>query len=227
MDFLKHLFGENGDKPLTYAELEQAINAHNGNEANKENQIKIGNLGKGEYVGRAKHGDLQTRFDSQAEELSKANKLIAELQEAAKGDETLQGKVTEYQNQVAQLQKDLKAALIDSGLQIAFMEAGGQDIKYLMYLAKNGDKALELGEDGKIKGLADLVTSLKTSTPAQFKKPGAGGFKIEENPLPGGDGGGTPSITKEQFSKMGYQSRLKLKQEQPDVYAQLTGKNTK
>ena len=30
--------------------------------------------------------------------------------------------------------------------------------------------------------------------------------------------------SKEDFDKMGYQSRLKLKQEQPEVYAQMTGK---
>ena len=33
-------------------------------------------------------------------------------------------------------------------------------------------------------------------------------------------------VTQEDFNKMGYQSRLKLKQEQPDVYAQMTGKAT-
>ena len=33
-------------------------------------------------------------------------------------------------------------------------------------------------------------------------------------------------VTQEQFNKMGYQSRLKLKQEQPEVYAQMTGKAT-
>ena len=56
MDFLKILFG---DKPLTYDELVNAINAHNGNEANKDNQIKIGNLGSGEYTSTAKYKALE------------------------------------------------------------------------------------------------------------------------------------------------------------------------
>ena len=184
MDFLKLLFGE---KALTFAELEQAINAHNGNEANKDKQIKIGNLGGGEYVGKAKHEALQAQHDSKDQELQKANALIADLQKAAKGDETLQGKITDYQKQVGDLQAQLKQTQIDSGLKIAFMEAGGTDIDFLIWKAKQGNdgKPLELGEDGKIKGIDDLISGLKTSAPNHFKK--AGGFKVEENPLPSGD----------------------------------------
>ena len=43
MEFLKEILGEE-----LYKQVETAINAHNGNEANKEKQIKIGNLGTGE-----------------------------------------------------------------------------------------------------------------------------------------------------------------------------------
>lgn len=182
MDFLKLLFG---DKALTYAELEQAINAHNGNEANKDNQIKIGNLGGGDYVSKAKHDALQALLDGKTTELDTANGLIADLKKSAKGDEALQGKVTAYEAQVTQLQEQLKQTQIESGLRIAFMEAGGIDIDYLIYKAQNGEKKPELGEDQKIKDIDDIVSGLKTSAPNHFKK--AGGFKVEENPLPSGN----------------------------------------
>ena len=184
MDFLKLLFGE---KALTYSELEQAINAHNGNEANKDNQIKIGNLGGGAYVGKAKHDALQALLDGKTAELDTANTLIADLKKNAKGDEALQGKVTAYETQVTQLQEQLKQTQIDSGLKIAFMEAGGTDIDFLIWKAKqnNGGKPLELSDDGKIKGIDDLISGLKTSAPNHFKK--AGGFRVDENPLPGGN----------------------------------------
>lgn len=217
MEFLKNLFQ---NKAMTFDELVQAINAHNGNEANKENQIKIGNLGGGEYVGKAKHDALQAQFDSKDQELTKANGLIAELQKAAKGDETLQQKVTEYQNQTAQLQKKLNDTLIDSGLRIAFMEAGGIDIDYLIYKAKNGEKPVELGEDQKIKGIDDIVSGLKTSSPNQFGS-GSGARKVlEGGRLPKGDDGAV-TVTKEQFHKMGYNDRLKLKQDNPELFKQL------
>ena len=80
MEFLKTIYG---DKSMTYDELVNALNAHNEDEANKEKQIKIANLGGGEYVGKG-------RFDSEIEklnnllsgkttELETANNLIAEL----------------------------------------------------------------------------------------------------------------------------------------------------
>lgn len=181
MDFLKEILGEE-----LFAQVAEKINAHNGNEANKDKQIKLANLGGGDYVSKAKHDALQALFDGKSTELDTANTLIADLKKNAKGDEALQGKVTAYETQVAQLQAQLKDTQIESGLRIAFMEAGGTDIDYLIYKAKtaNDGKPLELGEDGKIKGVDDIVSGLKTSSPAHFKK--ASGVKVEENPLPSG-----------------------------------------
>ena len=181
MDFLKEILGEE-----LYAQFAEKVNAYNGNEANKEKQIKIANLGGGEYVSKAKHDALQALLDGKTTELDTANGLIADLKKSAKGDEALQGKVTAYEAQVKQLQDQLVQTQIDSGLKIAFMEAGGTDIDFLIWKAKNdnGGKPLEIGEDGKIKGVDDLVSGLKTSAPNHFKK--AGGVKVEENPLPSG-----------------------------------------
>lgn len=200
MDFLKEILGEE-----LFNQVAEKLNAHNGNEANKDKQIKLANLGSGEYVGKAKHDALQAQFDSKDQELIKANGLIAELQKAAKGDETLQNKVKEYQDQAAQLQKQLNDTLIESGLRIAFMEAGGVDIDYLIYKAKNGEKALELGEDQKIKGVDDIVSGLKTSSPNQFKK--ASGGKVEENPLPDGGDHKTEPATLADALRMQYDGK--------------------
>lgn len=216
MDFLKEILGEE-----LFAQVAEKINAHNGNEANKEKQIKIANLGGGEYVGKAKHDALQAQFESRGQELTNANNLIAELQKAAKGDETLQAKVTEYQNQAAQLQTKLNETLIESGLRIAFMEAGGIDIDYLIYKAKNGEKPLELGEDQKVKGIDDIVSGLKTSSPNQFESGTNGRKVLGNNRLPGGDDRPV-TVTKEDFAKMGYNDRLKLKQENEQLFRQLT-----
>ena len=42
MEFLREILGEE-----LYKQLETAINAYNGNEANKDHPVKIGNLGGG------------------------------------------------------------------------------------------------------------------------------------------------------------------------------------
>ena len=182
MEFLKELLGEE-----LYNQLVSKINEHNGNEANKDKQIKLGNLGSGEYVSKAKHDALQALFDGKEQELTAANGLIEGFKKSQKDNEAVQGQITAYQDQVKQLQAQLVQTQIDSGLKIAFMEAGGTDIDFLIWKAKQGNdgKPLELGEDGKIKGIDDLISGLKTSAPNHFKK--AGGFKVEENPLPSGD----------------------------------------
>lgn len=182
MDFLKEILGEE-----LFAQVAEKINAHNGNEANKDKQIKIANLGGGDYVSKAKHDALQALFDSKDQELTAANGLIEGFRKSQKDNEAVQGQITAYKDQVTQLQEQLKQTQIDSGLKIAFMEAGGTDIDFLIWKAKQGNdgKPLELGEDGKIKGIDDLISGLKTSAPNHFKK--AGGFKVEENPLPSGE----------------------------------------
>ena len=68
MEFLKEILGED-----LYNQVSEKINAHNGNEANKENQIKIGNLGKGEYVAQGKYAALQEALNGKDTEITNAN----------------------------------------------------------------------------------------------------------------------------------------------------------
>ena len=90
MEFLKELLGE-----ALYQQIESKINEHNGNEANKDNQIKIGNLGKGDYVGKAKYDALDALLKGKEAELTTANGLIEQLKKGTKGNEELQGKITQ------------------------------------------------------------------------------------------------------------------------------------
>lgn len=211
MDFLKEILGEE-----LFAQVAEKINAHNGNEANKDKQVKIANLGGGDYVSKAKHDALQALFDSKDQELTAANGLIEGFKKSAKGNEELQGQITTYQDQVKQLQAQLVQTQIDSGLRVAFMEAGGIDIDYLIYKAKNGEKKPELGEDQKIKGIDDLISSLKTSAPHQFKK--AGSMKVDENPLPTGN---TGSMTRAEFMRKPYAERAAYANENPEAYKEI------
>lgn len=222
MDFLKEIFSENR---LTFDEFVQAINAHNGNEANKDKQIKLGNLGTGEYVGKGKYDALQALFDGQKTELDTANGLIAELKKGTKGNEEMQSKISTYETQVADLQAQLQATKLSSALKIAFLEAEADDIDYMTFKVneklKAEGKTLELDENEKIKGWNDLLTDLKTQHPTHFKS-GANGRKVlDGGKLPEGDKDPV-TVTREQFAKMGYNERLKLKQENEQLFKQFT-----
>jgi len=188
MDFLKEILGDD-----LFAQVAEKINAHNGNEANKDKQIKVGNLGSGEYVSKGKHDALQALFDGQKTELETANSLIAELKKGTKGNEELQGKISGYETQVADLQKQLQETKIKGAVKVALLAAKALDVPYLTFklnekLNEEG-RTLELDENENIKGWDDLFSGLKTQLPAQFESAKSGGG-VDPFPLPGGSGGG-------------------------------------
>lgn len=222
MEFLKELLEQD-----LYAQLEKAINEHNGNEANKDKQIKLGNLGTGEYVSKSKHDALNELLKGKDAELTTANGLIAELKKGTKGNEELQGKITAYESQVADLQKELQETKIKSAVKVGLLAAGCKDVDYVTYklmeTLKEKGESLQLDENENIKNWDDKLSGLQTQLPTQFEGSGAGdngGF----TPL---DNKGLPknfdnkAVTKEQFLAMGYNDRLKLKQENEQLYRQL------
>ena len=170
-----------------------------------------------------RYGKLKTDHDALVTKDTESQKLIAELQKATAGQEAVQGKIAEYEATIAKQTEELVRTKVESATKIALLGAGAKasDIDYLIFrLSADSEWKAELDDNGNVKGIDDKIKGMKTQFPSQFE---AGSQKkIEEHKLPDNDG--EVKVTKEEFSKMGYQGRLKLKQEQPDVYAQMTGK---
>lgn len=222
MDFLKAILGDE-----LFAQVKKAIDAHNGNEENKDQQIKLGNLGSGEYVGKGKYDALQELLKGKETELTSANDLIAQLKKDSKGNEDMQGKITAYEGQVADLQSQLAETKMKSAIKVALLEANAADVDYLTYklhekLKEKGEK-LELDDNDNIKGWDSQLEGLKTQFPTMFETNGGkGGFEpIEKGGLP--KGGNNKTVTKEQFKAMTYEERVKLKKENEKLYQQLKG----
>lgn len=219
MEFLKEILGND-----LYAQLETALNAYNGNEANKDKQIKLANLGSGEYVGKGKYDALQALLDGKTTELDTANGLIAELKKGTKGNEDLQGKITTYEGQIQQLQQQLQETKIKSAIKVALLSEKALDVDYLSYKLetklKEEGKTLELDDADNIKDWNNLLSGLKTQFPNQFA--GEGRRRFEDGRLPDGNGGGG-AVTLEQFRKMGVEERSKFKAENEALYNQYKG----
>ena len=204
MEFLKEILGEE-----LYKQLETAVNAYNGNEANKDKQVKLANLGGGEYVGKGKYDALQAQLDGKTTELDTANGLIAELKKGTKGNEELQGKITGYETQVQQLQAELEKTKLENAIQLALRDAKAVDPEYLAFKLREKYKPeeLTLDENGKVKGMDDKLAGLKTQFPNQFES--AGQKKVVENKLPEGDHSGGESEPKnlEDALKLAYEPK--------------------
>ena len=166
-----------------------------------------------------RYGKLKTQHENANAQLKEANDLIAELKKSTEGQGDLQQKVANYEQQIATLQAEKKQAQIDGEVNVALLSAGvkPEDIDYVTFKLKaKGD--LELDEQGKIKGMDDKIAALKTQLPAQFAAEGK--KTVVENKLPSSEPE-NKTITKEDFNKMGYNSRVALKQENPELYNQM------
>ena len=218
MEFLKAILGEE-----LFKQFAEKLNAYNGDEANKDKQIKLANLVGGEYVGKGKYDALQALLDGKTAELDTANGLIADLKKGTKGNEELQGKITNYEGQIQQLQEQLQETKIKSAIKVALLSEKALDVDYLSFKLeskmKEDGKKLELDDVDNIKGWKDLISELKTQFPNQFEN--EGNRKFLDGSLP--PTGGSETVTLEQFRKMGVAERSKLKAENEELYNQYKG----
>lgn len=217
MDFLKGILGDD-----LYSKLESALNDYNGKDENKDKQIKLGNLGSGEYVSKAKSTaeiqKIQALLDGKTGELDSANALIADLKKSNKGNEDLQSKIGNYEQQVQQLQSELERTKTEYAIKFALQDAKALDVPYLTFkltekLKEDGQK-IELDDNENIKGWEDKLSSLKTQFPNQFES--STSKKINEHKLEQGDD--HKSISKAELMKMSYQDRANFYNENKDEY---------
>jgi hypothetical protein len=209
MEFLKAILGED-----FYTQLEKALNEYNGKPENKDKQIKLADLGSGEYVAKGKYTTLEAENQTNASKLNEANNLISQLQKAAKDSEGVQAQVQTYQTKVQELENQLAQTKLDAEIKVGLLAEKAVDVDYLTYKLKEKGE-LTLDENGKIKGWNDKIAALKTQIPSQFEK--SAEKQIIENKLPGGDGGGD-ALTRESILKMPYAERMKIYSENPDGY---------
>jgi hypothetical protein len=173
-----------------------------------------------------------TRLNDKIEELRVANETIgerdnqiADLIPKAAGNEN-------FQNEITQLQQANKTAKEQYETELAETRLINAMKLFLTGKVHNVDIAISqldkskvvLDESGNVKeGLEDQFTALKESMPflAIQEEP------QQQQPPSWSAGGHTPlsdSITKETFSGMSYFERVQLKQSNPTLYNEMTGK---
>ena len=213
MEFVKAILGEE-----LYSQFESKINEYNGSEANKDKQVKIGNISTGEYVNKSDYDALNETLKGKETELATANTLIADLKKATNGNEDLQAKISGYETDIINLQEQLEETRLKSAVKVALLSAKATDVDYLTFKLNEKGEKLELDENGDIKGWEDKLSGLKTQFPNMFESgENKGGFKVlGDNRLPGGREENT--LTKDEILKKPYAERAALYAENPDAY---------
>lgn len=218
MEFLKSILGDE-----LYGQFAAKIGEYNSADANKDKQVKLVNLTDGGYVAQSEYDALNEQLTGKQTELDTANALIADLKKGSKGNEDLQGKISEYETQVADLQTQLSETKLKSAVRLSLTEAGAVDADYLEFKLRESGEALELDENGRIKGWDSRLATLKTQYPKMFESGENGGFQVlGDNRLPTPDSGST--LTKSEILKKPYAERAALFAENPDAYNEAMSK---
>lgn len=149
-------------------------------------------------------------MQSDIETLKKANADNAELSKQI--DELNAAQLKREAEYTAQIQK----MELDGIVERTLLSSKVKNAKAVRALLDLEDAKVK---DGTIKGLDDQLTKLKESDPYLFES--------ESKPTgvtPGEPHGGQGStgITREQFNKMGYLQRAKLKEDDPNAYSEFT-----
>lgn len=142
--------------------------------------------GKDIEAHKGNNAKLTADLDAKTKEHSEALALIEKLKNENAGNEKLQNSIKEYDEKLATMAKALEEANINRAAEVALLanKAKASDIDYLMFKLKAEHKDLALDENGKIKGIDDIVSGLKTSYASNFES--ASKKTFEPNKLPEG-----------------------------------------
>ena len=165
---------------------------------------------------------MKANYENSQRELGEAKNRMAEMQTAADGQAELQAQIQQLQAENAQIK-------LDAAIKVGLLSEKAVDVDYLTFKlnekARGDGEALTLDDNGNIKGWKDKLEGLKTQFPNQFETGGNGdGYEVyKPNSLRKADGApGDKAMTKEQFDKLGYSGKVQLRQENPELYNQMT-----
>ena len=161
---------------------------------------------KNEELKQAK--ESLTTMQSDIETLKKANADNAELSKQI--DELNAAQLKREEEYTAQIQKMELDGIVERTL-LSSKVKNSKAVRALL------DLEYAKVKDGTIKGLDDQLTKLKESDPYLFESDSKPTGVTPGEPH---GGQGSTGITQEQFNKMGYLQRAKLKEDDPNAYSE-------
>lgn len=134
-----------------------------------------------------RYSKLKSDHEGANKQLTEARELIRNLKKDTANDKGLQDKITEYETKITTLSAENEKLKVECALKVALLDAGAKasDIDYLIFKAGTGDRNLQIGDDGKLKGQDDLIAGLKTQFPGNFETPAQ--KQVQEHKLETGD----------------------------------------
>lgn len=217
MEFLKGIIGEE-----LYKQVADAVSAHNGKPENKDKQVKLADLGAGQYVDKGKYDTAVAEKENLAGQIKTLNVTIGDLKKNNADNETLQTTIANLQGEIKKQQAANEQIARTYALKDSLAKQGVLDPDYLIYKAGGLDK-FTFDKEGKPVGVEETVK------PYREDKAMAHLFKQEQpskppySPQGGIGGGGTNPFAKETFNLTKQGELLKSNPEQAKAMAAAAG----
>ena len=214
MEFLKDILGED-----LYKQVSDTVNAYNGKPENKEKQVKIADLGSGQYVDKGKYDTAVAEKENLAGQIKTLNTTIGDLKKNNADNETLQNTIADLQTKLKDQQTANDQISKTYALKDSLTKQGVLDPDYLIYKAGGLDK-FTFDKEGKPVGVEEAVKPYKED------KTMAHLFKQEQpnHPQGGTGGAGTANpFAKETFNLTKQGELLKSNPEQAKAMAAAAG----
>lgn len=182
----------------------------------KAGDKKLAIVSDGQWIPKAKFDDVNTEKNEYKAQVDTLNQQLGELQGKLKDNDGATATIEDLKQQIADKEKEMEAVRKSNAIKLEVLKANPNDVADILPHLK--DESITLADDGTITGLKEQIEGLKEAKPYLFKEQdpdGTGGS------LGGGTRGKPVTVTKEEFSNMGYLERLKLKSENKELYDKL------
>ena len=193
MEFLKEVLVEE-----LYKQVEAAVVAHNAKPENKDKQMKLADLGSGQYVDKGKYDAAVAEKENLEGQIKTLNINLGELKKNNADNEALQTTIANLQGELKKQQTASEEIAKTYALKESLVKQGVLDPDYLIYKA-GGLEKFNFDKEGKPIGVEEAVKPYKDdATMAHL-------FKQEQqkppyNPKNGGAGGVTNPFAKDTFN---------------------------
>lgn len=178
---------------------------------------KIAIVSDGNWIPKDKFDAVNNEKNEYKQQVESLNQKLTELNGKLKDNEEAQQTIEALKQQIEDKEQELAQTRKTNAIKFEILKANPRDVADIL---PHIDSDVVKIEDGKVLGLEEQIKALKESKTYLFND--------EEPSGTGGSKGNAPrsaprnTITKEDFSKMNYLERLKLKQENEELYNQLT-----
>lgn len=177
---------------------------------------------KDRYVPVSRIKELSEEIKGLNAQLSERDNQLKQLNDSVGDNEALKNQIKQLQEENVkgkeQFEKDLSDLKFESALERALLKEKAIDGDLVK--VKLNREGLRLKEDNTIEGLKEQLETVKKDYGFLFESPA----KTQITGVAPVEGAkNNKALSKEEFNKMGYSDRLKLKESQPELYQSMIG----